>query len=247
MRIGLIGLGAIGSFLVQHLPEHAFLVWDADRAKAEKTVQEKKFKNVKLVTRMEDITDVDLVVEAASQEVVPYLTHGLRQSDVLVMSVGAFTDDYVLNLLIDAAEKSGHMLFIPSGAIGGLDVLQACRPQTVTLETRKNPQSLDRSDEKETVVFDGSARDACREFPKNVNVAATLSLAGIGFDQTRVRVISDPKTTKNTHTIRIEGETGKYAFTFENTPLVENSKTSALAAYSALWAIQRKDARIQIG
>lgn len=247
MRIGLVGIGAIGSFLVQHLPKHEFLVFDADRKKAEKTVQEKKFKNAVLVDRFENIRDVGLVVEAASQEIVPYLTHFLHHSDVLVMSVGAFTDDYVLRLLKNVAEKNSKTLWIPSGAIGGLDVLQSCQPQSVVLKTRKNPKSLNRNDEKETVVFEGSAREACQTFPKNVNVAATLSLAGIGFEKTRVRVISDPKTTQNTHTVTIEGKTGKYAFTFENTPLDENPKTSALAAYSALSAIQRQSARIRIG
>ncbi|MDP2717736.1 MAG: aspartate dehydrogenase [Candidatus Micrarchaeota archaeon] len=247
MRIGLIGLGAIGSFLVQHLPEHAFVVFDADSKKANETIEQKKITNATLVPRMQDIKNVDMVVEAAEQAVVPHLTAFLHRSDVLVMSVGAFTDDYVLKLLLDAAQKSGKRLWIPSGAIGGLDVLQACNPNEVTLETRKHPKSLGRSDAGETVVFDGPAREACRLFPTTVNVAATLSLAGIGFERTRVKVVSDPAVEKNTHTVFIAAKTGNYRFFFENHPFAENPKTSALAAHSALWAIQRRSARIQVG
>lgn len=247
MRIGLIGLGAIGSFLVQNLPEHEFLVFDVQSEKAQKTILEKKIQNATLASNLKDLEGSDLVVEAASQEAVSQLEPFLTQSDVLVMSVSAFTDEALWTKLKRAAEKKGHTVFIPSGAVGGLEVLQSCQPTSVTLETRKNPKSLDRTDEKETVVFDGSAREACQTFPQNVNVAATLSLAGIGLEKTRVRVVSDPQTKNNTHTVRIEGKTGSYCFTFQNTPLEQNPRTSALAAYSALWAVKREKHRIKVG
>ncbi len=249
MKIGIIGMGAIGAYLARNLPEHDLVVCDLDAKKAQKAVESLGLKNVKVAEGASHpyfITS-DLIVEAASQEAVRLLIPLLSKTDVLIMSVGALADGSLLKELKEAAEQGGHNVFIPSGAVGGLDVLAACNASEVTLETRKSPRSLGREDTEETVLFDGPAREACRLFPKNVNVAATLSLAGIGFDKTRVRIISDPKTSKNTHAVRIAGEAGEYSFTFQNHPLKENPKTSALAAYSALAAIRRLSERIKIG
>ncbi|MBI5226090.1 aspartate dehydrogenase [Candidatus Micrarchaeota archaeon] len=252
MKIGIIGIGAIGSFLVENLPAHEFVVFDVDTDKSQAavaTLSKMGLSNVRFVSSFVDLLSEkpELVVEAAAQAAVPLLLDALNQSDALVMSVGALTDDALLAKLNSTAQKSGHKLLIPSGAVGGLDVLQACRPSEVVLETRKSPKSLNRSDSEETVVFDGSARAACQTFPKNVNVAATLSLAGIGFDKTRVRIVSDPKIMQNTHTVRIKGAAGHYVFTFQNEPFLQNPATSQLAAYSALWAISKQNAAIQIG
>ncbi len=248
MRIGLVGIGSIGLFLAKKLPG-PIIATDMDLHGAQKRLDAAGLGRVTLVPEMNDplFLQTDFVVEAASQEAVAGLAPVLSHADVLVMSVGAFTDNALWEQLKAEAEKSGHRIFIPSGAIGGLDVLQSCRPSSVTLETRKNPKSLGRADTAETVVFDGPAREACRLYPKNVNVAATLSLAGVGFDKTRVRVVSDPGAEKNTHTVSITGETGDYRFVFENHAFAENPKTSALAAHSALWAITRQSKRIRVG
>ncbi len=249
MKIGLIGLGAIGSFLVSECYEHEWLVFDQDGAKVRQTLQSRDIKNARFMESFPDLLaqKPDLVVEAASQAAVPQMVEALHVCDVLLMSVGALTDDDLLARLSSAAQHNGHRLLIPSGAVGGLDVLQSCRPREVVLETRKSPQSLGRDDVKETVVFDGPALEACRKFPKNVNVAATLSLAGIGFDYTKVRIISDPSALQNSHTVRIRGDAGNYVFTFQNEPFKENLATSLLAAYSALHAVRKLDDAIQIG
>lgn len=249
MRIGLIGLGSIGLYLVSELTEHEWLVTDVDGDKARQTLERRGIQHARFVPDLNAILaeKPDLIVEAASHKAVPQLVDALKQTDVLLLSVGALTDDDLLARLNSAAQHSGNRLFIPSGAIGGLDVLQACGPREVILETRKAPASLGRTDATETVVFEGPAREACKQFPKNVNVAATLSLAGIGFDYTKVRVISDPSAKKNTHTVRIRGDAGVYVFTFENEPFSRNPATSELAARSALRAIRNLDDAIQIG
>ncbi len=249
MKLGLIGLGAIGSFLVSECTEHEWLVFDVDAGKVRQTLAQHDIKNARFVDTFAQLLAEKpaLVVEAASQQAVPLLVDALHVSDVLLMSVGALTDDDLLARLSSAAQHHGHRLLIPSGAVGGLDVLQSCRPREVVLETRKPPHSLGRSDTSEAVVFEGPASEACKRFPKNVNVAATLSLAGIGFDYTKVRVISDPAALQNTHTVRIRGDAGHYLFTFENAPFSQNPATSQLAAYSALRAVRRLDDAIQIG
>ncbi len=249
MKIGLIGLGAIGTFLVTECPEHEWLVFDQDGAKARQTLERRDIKNAIFVESYAALLQQkpDLVVEAASHAAVASLVEALHVCDVLLMSVGALTDDDLLARLSSAAQHHGHRLFIPSGAVGGLDVLQSCRPREVVLETRKSPQSLNRDDAVETVVFEGSAGEACKRFPKNVNVAATLSLAGLGFDYTKVRIISDPSVKTNTHTVRIRGDAGTYVFTFQNVPFDQNPATSQLAALSALHAVRKLDDAIQIG
>lgn len=249
MKIGLIGSGAIGAHLLKSLPEIEFFVFDMDLNKAKKTIQTLALKNARIVGSFSDLRKEkpELVVEAASQRAVPHAVAFLDSCDVLVMSVGAFTDEALLKKAKKTAEKSGHTLFLPSGAIGGLDVLSACHPGKVELETRKIPKSLGRNDTNETIVFEGPAREACRLFPKNVNVAATLAIAGIGFDKTVVRIVSDPKADKNNHTVTIHAKTGNYRFMFENEPFEENPKTSALAAASAVALIRNLKASVQVG
>ncbi|HIH20285.1 TPA: aspartate dehydrogenase [Candidatus Micrarchaeota archaeon] len=249
MRIALIGLGSIGSFLAKSFPEHNFTAFDADLPKAKQTIERMGLANVELVESMQSpkLSQASLAIECASQEAVPLLLHFLKHASIMIMSVGALTDARLAEKLESEAKKHGHRIFIPSGAVGGLDVLQACEPQEVVLETRKSPESLGRKDAKETMVFEGPAREACAKFPKNVNVAATLSLAGIGFDRTRVRIISDPECKTNRHTVRIKGKAGNYTLAFENFPFAENPKTSALAAYSAVSIIKRMDSTTQIG
>ena len=242
-RIGLIGMGAIGSFLAKRLGSRVAWVCDIDEAAAKKRLLDLNLK-VRFVKKPEP--GVGLVVECASQAAVPLLVGTLKYADAMILSVGALTDDGLLKRLEAAARKHGHSIYIPSGAIGGLDALKSCGPCKVLLETRKPPASLGRHDRKPTVIFEGSARDACRALPKSVNVSATLSLAGIGFEKTRVRVVSDPAVNKNIHTVRVKADTGNYIFIFENEPLKENPRTSALAAHSALRLIEELDAPLQL-
>ncbi len=247
MRIGLIGIGAIGGYLAGKLKEEVCWVCEADLEFAERRVREMGL-GAKVVGRPEE--GVDLVVEAASQKAVGMLAGVLEYADVMVLSVGALADEGLLGELEGAAEKSGKRIYVPSGAVGGLDAVRSARDvlREVVLETRKPPKSLSMEETgKEVVVFEGSAREACKTLPKNVNVAATLALCGIGFEKTRVRVVSDPGVKRNTHTIKARGKMGEFEFRVENEQSEENPKTSALAALSALRKINEIGSAMQIG
>lgn len=264
MRIGLIGFGAIGSHIARQMkkeirnrkaveetgggaPRIAWVV-DADAA-AKKRMARTGVRCPFYSSIPAGCGGAGLVVEAASQSAVPMLLGCLPYCNVMIMSVGALADRKLLGKLETAAKKYRRRIYLPSGAIGGLDAIASAdgKIQSVLLETVKDPKSLGRNDSKRTVVFEGSASDACRLYPKNVNVSATLSLAGIGFERTRVRIVSDPKVKRNIHCITIEAESGSMSFRFENEPFAENPKTSALAALSAISRIRKIKEPMQIG
>jgi len=153
-------------------------------------------------------------------------------------------------------------VYLPSGAIAGLDALKAVRDEleSVVLVTTKNPNSLkgapffDSSDidpekiSEPTILFDGTAKEAVSLFPKNVNVSALLSLVGLGGDNTSVRVVADPNTDKNTHEINANGKFGNMKITVENEPDSMNPKTSRLATLSAVELLRQICTKeVQIG
>jgi len=164
-----------------------------------------------------------------------------------VMSVGALIADPELP---ERFRKLGRRLHTPSGAVAGLDGLRAAAVlgglKRVTLTTRKPPRGLagapyfkqrklDPFTLTEAVtVFSGTARRAIQLFPQNVNIAAAVSLAGLGPDRTRVQVVADPQAKRNTHTLTAEGDFGRLTVVIENRPSPENPKTSLLAGLSAL-------------
>ena len=153
-------------------------------------------------------------------------------------------------------------MYLPSGAIAGLDALKAVRDEleSVVLVTTKNPNSLkgapffDSSDidpekiSESTILFDGTAKQAVSLFPKNVNVSALLSLVGLGGDNTSVRVVADPNTDKNPHEINANGKFGNIKITVENVPDSMNPKTSRLATLSAVELLRQICTKeVQIG
>lgn len=248
MKIGIIGFGSIGSFLAKSLREEVAWVVDIS-PEAKKRFASSRLKCSFHASIPEKCGGADLVVEAASQKAVPLLADCLPYSDVMIMSVGALADDKLLAELVSLAKKHGRRILIPSGAIGGTDAISAVdgRLEMLMLETTKPPVSLGRKDLKRTTVFEGSAREACRLFPQNVNVSATLSLAGIGFDRTIVRIVSDPAARVNAHKIFARSKAGTMVLEFENAASEENPKTSALALLSALRRIRKINETIQIG
>lgn len=248
MKIGLIGFGSIGRHLAAGLGKEIEWVVDADPAAKE------------LVDKMgigcgfypevpKGCGGAELVVEAASQQAVPLLLPCLENCDVMVMSVGALADGKLLSQLVWAAEKNRRTIYLPSGAIGGFDAISAVAgaAKEVVLETTKPPSAFERDDKVRTVIFEGNASEACRLYPKNVNVSATLALAGIGFEKTWVRIVSDPEALYNAHRIFVKSEAGRMVLEFENLPSKENPKTSALAALSALRRIRKINETLQIG
>ncbi|HEY3153511.1 MAG TPA: aspartate dehydrogenase [Candidatus Binatia bacterium] len=206
------------------------------------------------------ITAADLIVEAAGGKVVPELAEKVFAAgkDLMVISVGALLDHPEI---IEKSRQTGSRLYLPSGAIAGLDGIKSAAVGQivhVTHTTRKPPEGLEGAPylvergislaglRTEKEVFSGSAREACRGFPANVNVTAAVSLAGIGPDQTRVRILAVPGLTRNCHDIEVEGEFGRLLVHIENVPS-ENPKTGKLTALSIIRAVQDAVDPVRIG
>ena len=197
----------------------------------------------------------DAVLEAASHDAVrqhlaAFLDGGVS---VVVLSAGALADDTLREAAEAAARRSGALLYVPSGGIGGLDALKtACLAgvDEASIQVAKPPAAwkgipyvaalgvpLDKIAAAVT-LFEGPAREGVPHFPQNVNIAAVLALAGIGMDRTRLKVVADPALTLNTHTIRVSGRCGRFTLVLENVPSPDNPKTSWLACYSGLAALK---------
>jgi len=206
----------------------------------------------------------DAILEAASHEavrehLVALLDAGLT---VIVLSAGALAEENLRRRAEQAAGRSGGRLVVPSGGIGGLDALKAaCEAgvDEVSIQVAKPPAAwrgipfvealgidLERLERPHT-LFEGSAREGVPHFPQNVNIAAVLSLAGIGPERTRLKVVADPGLTLNTHTIRVSGRTGHFTVVLENVPMPDNPKTSWLACSSAISALRSLAASVRYG
>ncbi|MCQ2085269.1 MAG: aspartate dehydrogenase [archaeon] len=259
MRITIVGCGSIGSKLAKAADDmdevkRIYLV-DIRKDLADKVAA--SLKKAIVVDSIEDeLYHCDLVIEASSQaaarEIAPRVVS--RGVDMMIMSVGSLVDDEYRNALFQKAKEHEAKIFIPTGALCGVDGLRSASGDeilSVTLTTTKGPKSLlgvqflidngidvEKVTEK-TVVYEGSAREAVKIFPKNINVAATVALMGIGFDRTKVKIIVDPNTTSNSHELKVEGNFGTFASTTYNVPSPDNPKTSYLAALSAISALKR--------
>jgi aspartate dehydrogenase len=204
----------------------------------------------------DELYHCDLVIEAASQDAATDIAYKTvsRGVDVMVLSVGAFVDDEYREMVFEKARQTDARVFIPSGALAGTDGLRAASVDElyeVELITKKGPKSLSNvkfieeqgidvaSFVEPTVIFSGTAREAVQKFPKNINVAATVSLLGMGFDKTKVTIVVDPESKSNSHELRIKGEFGEMTCHTYNVPSPDNPKTSYLAAMSAISALKR--------
>lgn len=259
MRITIVGCGSIGSKLARAADEMTevkrIYLMDMDHSLAENLATELK-KAIVVDNVEEELYHCDLVIEAASQaaakDIAPKVVS--RGVDMMMMSVGALVDDDFRTMVKEKACHAEAKIFIPSGAICGTDGLRSSavgRLDEVELITTKGPKSLegvpyiidhgiDVDKVKEpTVIFSGSARDAVRLFPKNINVAATVALLGVGFDRTKVKIVLDPASHSNSHELRIRGEFGEMTCHTYNVPSPDNPKTSYLASLSAISALKR--------
>jgi len=270
MRVGLLGGGTIGRLVLQNVKRNTLagieIVALAGRGAASRGAQLAGEFGIPYVIGREALLErrPQVVLEAASHDAVrEHLVAllGARVS-VIVLSAGALADDALREAAEQAAARAGARLYVPSGGIGGLDALKAaCAAgvEEVTIQVAKPPAAwqgiayveamrvdLDRLREPRT-LFDGPAREGVPHFPQNVNIAAVLALAGIGWERTRLKVVADPALTLNTHTIRVSGPTGRFSIVLENVPAPENPKTSWLACYSALAALRAIQSDVRYG
>ncbi len=207
-RVGFLGCGKIGGRMLNDLletGEHQVAFVQDPFYQGEK---ETGFPVTKTQKR-ELLQCTDLVIETATADVLKENIVGILEfCDLMVFSVTAFSDDDFYQQVQELIGKYNRKVYLPHGAILGVDGIADGNSliSSIAIETTKNPKSLGRTDEKHTVVYEGTTRDACKAYPRNVNVHATVALAGIGFDKTRSMIISDPSVSTNTHKIIIEGE-----------------------------------------
>lgn len=259
MRITIVGCGSIGSKLAKAADKMSdvkriYLI-DVlpDRAAA---LAEELEKAIVVNSVEEELYHCDLVIEAASQDAAKdILSKSVgRGVDIMLMSVGALVDDEFRALMFERARNSGSRIYIPSGAVCGTDGLRAAHIddlESVELVSTKPPKSLSQIEyfekngidvfsikEKKT-VYSGPAREAVKLFPRNINVAATVSLLGLGFDKTIVTIVLDPKAKCNVHELKVSGVFGHMVCHTYNVPAEDNPRTSALASMSAISALKR--------
>jgi aspartate dehydrogenase len=262
-RVGLLGLGAIGRPVARALgaglPGLALVgatSRDASRARAFLAT----LPGAPPLLELQALLDrADIVVEAATQgalvEHAPAILEAGR--DLVVLSVGALLDHPEW---VERAAARGARIHAPSAAIAGLDGLKGAAVdghlETVVMETRKPPRGLAGAPgvagldlaaiTAPTLVFEGTAREACRAFPANVNVVAAVSLAGLGPDRTCIRIHADPSVDRNRHTVTAEGAFGRLRIEIENVPS-ENPRTGKLAYLSTIAYLRDLAAPLRVG
>ncbi len=266
LPIGIIGMGSMGSFVARailsgRVPGVKLLAVAEVRPLPGDLARELQSHSVSVVDSFESLRKfpIRLALECANQKVARecapfFIANGM---DLLIMSVGALVQGDFFRDLARAAEENGARIYLPSGAVGAMDALQAAKVQgleEVSLTTRKPPRSLGKIEgvdleglKEPRVIFEGPAAEAVVKFPQNVNVAATISLAGIGPDKTLVRVVADPSIQQNIHEIRANGNFGSFEIRLANLPNPENPKTSLLACLSVVSLLKKIRATVQIG
>jgi aspartate dehydrogenase len=267
IKVGLVGCGAIGSEIAKAIDcdvidANLVAVCDHNASTAAKLIESLQHRPQK--AKLDELVSLsDIVVEAASVKAVPAIARAAlaKGKKLMIMSVGSLADLEFFAELKGLAKEHGSRVYIPSGAIAGLDGLKSASIGTirkVTLTTTKNPKGLQGAPyilenkidldalAHKTLIFEGSALQAVRAFPANVNVAATLFLAS-GEGDVSVRVVADPNIHVNRHEIEVEGDFGRISTRVENIPSPKNPKTSYLAALSAIATLRSIVEPVKIG
>jgi aspartate dehydrogenase len=248
----LLGFGALARFVIRHIEGDAAIRISHVLVRPERlsSIRSALPPRTSAITSLDDLkARPDLILELASHAavatIVPQaLEAGLR---VAIASTGALADDRLREHLIGCATRGGTQLQLLPGAVGALDALFAHREASledvvytgtkIPTAWRNTPAAKDFDLERirsPVIIFEGVARDAAALYPQNANVAATLAIAGIGFDRTRVRLIADPSASKTSHRIEATSSAGRLFVEMASEPLAENLKTSRLTAYSAV-------------
>ena len=267
IQIGIVGCGTIGfafakavlkkfsgkarlKYLADHHPEQI--------AKLRKQLKSKTFQAVSI---SDLIRRSDFIIEAASvkasEEIVPLVLRANKK--ILVLSVGGILKIKNLSALL---RRSKGQVYIPSGGVAGIDSVLGAKNggiKSVQITTRKPLKSLKTSPfflkkglqaekiKKPTLIFEGNALAAIQNFPENVNVAATLSLAGTGPKKTKVQIYTSPTYQYNMHEIEVHSGYGRILTHVTNLPSKENPKTSALAIGSAIATLEKILSPLKIG
>ena len=264
-RVGIAGLGAVGLEVARRLIDNAIpgltlaavSVRDADKAR----------RNLPQIGDMIDLRtpaaladDCDVVVECLPPGV-------FRETAIAAIDKGRiFVPLSVAQLLqnwdlVERAKEKSARILVPTGGLIGFDAVRAAAEgnvKSVNMITRKPPNGLDGAPylkergislanlDKPMKVFDGSAREGAKGFPQNVNVAAALSLAGVGPDKTHLEIWADPALKLNTHRIEVDADTARFSMTIENVPS-ENPKTGRIVALSTVATLRGLVATLKVG
>jgi aspartate dehydrogenase len=262
--VGIAGLGAVGLNVARRLEEGipglalaAIAVRDHDKVRRNLPGAGER---IPIVPAEALAQTCDIVIECLP----PQLFRGVALSAIehgkifMPLSVGQLLDNWDL---VDRAKATGARILAPTGALLGLDAVRAAAEgiiHSVTMITRKPPGGLEgapylvargislKNLNAPMKIFDGSAREGARGFPANVNVAAALSLAGIGPDKTRLEIWADPALSRNTHRIEVDADTARFSMMIEGIPS-ENPRTGRIVPLSVIAALRGLVAEIKVG
>jgi aspartate dehydrogenase len=263
LRVGIAGLGAVGRDVARRLLDGVpgltlTAVAVRDVAKAKRALPALDSITFRAATTLADACDVvvECLPPALFREVA---TSAIDKGRVFMpLSVAQLLQH---GDLIERAQQTGARIMIPTGALLGLDAVRAAAEsgiRSIKMVTRKPPAGLEGAPylverniplaglDKPLKVFDGSAREGARGFPTNVNVAAALSLAGIGPDRTQLEIWADPTVSRNTHTITVDAEAARFTMTIEGVP-TDNPRTGKLVAPSTVAALRGLVSTLKIG
>jgi aspartate dehydrogenase len=266
LRVAIGGFGAIGKVVAKALDEgieglSLAAISARDTARAEAAMAD--FASPAPVLPLESLWEAaDIVVECAPAAYLrdlaePALAHGRT---LVTLSCGALLDNFDL---VDLARRQGGRILVPTGALLALDAVQAAALgggiSRVQMITRKPPGGLEGAPylvehqirvtglSAAKLVFSGTAREAARGFPANVNVAAALAMAGLGPDRTMIDIWADPAVDRNIHRIEVEAEAARFSFQIENVPSLENPKTGRMTPLSVIALLKKLTSPLAIG
>lgn len=265
-RLGVAGLGAIGLEVARYADngglEGMVLVAVASGSREKAEARMSGFASPVPVLGTEELADAcDIVVECAPSAFFGEIAEAVltRGRMLMTVSAGALLERFDL---VDMARRHGGRIMIPTGALLGLDAMRASSVgeiESVVMSSRKPPAglkgapfvvendiALDGLNEAK-LLYSGSAREAARGFPANLNVAAALALSGVGPDRTQVEIWADPEIDRNTHTITVKSDSADFTLKIENIPTQENPRTGRITALSVIAALQRLTAPLVVG
>jgi len=264
LRVAVAGLGPIGKRVVEALDRGMNgLVLTAVSVQSPEKHQGwlNALKTPPRILPIEALSDVaDMVVECAPSRLVrsivaPFVGSG---KTAVVLSAGALLEN---DDLIELAKQHGGQIVVPTGALIGLDAVTAAAVGTihsVRMVTRKPvrglagaPYIVENNIDIERIteplkIFEGTAREAAKGFPANLNVAVALSLAGIGPDRTQLQIWADPALTRNMHSVEVESDSASFSMSIENIPS-ENPKTGLITALSVIAYLRKQGSALRVG